>query len=360
LKKYILICCMAGCMIGVCIFVYFRQRNENYYDLIIVSGATPLAVAEKVPPEVSLTVDGFVKKDYRFSGSALNGFASTRIRTREFDVEGKFLGAYAYSGIPVFNILEGIAPEKPEGADFKQPLDMLVSFSSASGKRVHFSFNEILMTDDRSPVTLAYDRKQILPATEKVRETYQLNVFKEKLSGLRLVCPREPDVTRYLDDVVRITFSVLQAPDDLLPRRQKGKCISKAILCVSEGHTREAVLQTVTRQQNDRWVKIGHGHGYEEVARAEGYDLRSFLTINFPGIHPSDFFLFVGCDGYRALFSGREIFFTEDGSAMMIVQSVNGTPPPEGLKLAPTADYFADRAMWGLSYVVRLDALGRD
>jgi hypothetical protein len=344
-------------MIGLGIFVYFRQQNENYYDLIIVSGATPSAVAEKVPAEISLTIDGLVKKDFRFSGSALNGFASTRIRTREFDANGKFLGAYAYIGIPVFNILEGIAPEKPEGADFKQPLDMIVSFSSASGDKVHFSFNELLMTDDKHPVTLAYERKQLLPTTEKVRETYTLNVFKEPLSGLRLICPREPDITRYLDDVVKITFSVPPAPDDLLPRRQKEKCFSKAILCLNEGHTREANLQNVSPNRNDLWVNIGHGHGYEAVSRVEGYDLRSFLGINFPGIRVSDFFLFVGCDGYRVLFSGREIFLTEDGNAMMIVRNINGSPPPEGFKLAPTADYFADRAMWGLSYVVRLNAL---
>lgn len=67
-----------------------------------------------------------------------------------------------------------------------------------------------------------------------------------------------------------------------------------------------------------------------------------------------DFFLFVACDGYRALFSGREIFTTPDGEAMLIVDRLNGDTPTEGMMLAPTADYFSDRAMWGLAHVVRI------
>jgi hypothetical protein len=49
-----------------------------------VSDAIPLAIARDVPEGVSLTVDGLVKKEYRFSPSALNGFATMRIRTKEF------------------------------------------------------------------------------------------------------------------------------------------------------------------------------------------------------------------------------------------------------------------------------------
>jgi hypothetical protein len=65
--KIIVIMIMA---IGVVAFLYLRQQNENYYDLLIVSGATPLAVAEKVPETFSLTVNGLVKKEYVFGFGA--------------------------------------------------------------------------------------------------------------------------------------------------------------------------------------------------------------------------------------------------------------------------------------------------
>ena len=342
-------------VLGVFVFLYARKQNENYYDLLIVSGATPLAVAEKVPEAFSLTVNGLVKKEYVFSGSALNGFATTRIRTREFSPDGKFLGAYAYLGIPVYNILEGISPKKPDNAVFNQPLDILVTFTSISGGEVHFSFNELLMTDDSRPVTLAYMRKQVLPTTEAVQENYTFNLFRDNLLGLKVICPGEPDTSRYLENVVAVTFTTLPTPDDLLPPRTKGKkCTGESILCIENRETKTANFKDVSAAEKDHWVRIGHGHGFEDVAGVTGYDLRSFLTTNFRGAGKTDFFLFVACDGYRCLFSGREIFETDDGKEMIIAETINGRPAPQGFRLAPTSDFFADRSMWGLSHVVRI------
>lgn len=342
-------------LIGILIFFYFRQQKENYYDLLLVSGATPLAIAEKVPEAYSLTVNGLVKKECAFSGSALNGFATTRIRTREFSPDGKFLGAYVYLGIPMYNILEGIAPQKPENAVFNQPLDILVTFSSASGEKVSFSYNELLMTDDTYPVTLAYKRKQVLPTTEAVRENYAFNVYQDRLSGLKIISPREPDTARYLDNVVTVTFTTLPVPDELLPVRTKGKkCTSHSILCIDNGGSKEGIFQGVDFVEKNHWVRIGHGHGFEDVASVSGYDLRSFLTVNFPDTDSADYFLFVACDGYRCLFSGREIFKTSDGGSMIIATTINGKTPPEGFRLAPTADFFSDRSMWGLSYIIHI------
>ncbi len=343
-------------LISLIVLVYYRQTRKDYYDYLTISGATPLAVAEKVPLDLSLTIDGMVKKKYLFSGSALNALATTRIRTREFSPRGNFSGAYIYLGIPVFNILEGIAPEKPAGSPFDSPLDILVTFSSASGKKVRFSYNEIIMADDRHPVTLAFNRKQVLPTNEKARERYQANLFTNDIKGFRLICPREPDTARYLDEVVKITYSVPQVPDSLLPVRKKGnRCKGKIITCIQSMTPRPATFQNVQHIVVKNWLRIGHGHGYDDISRADGYDLKSFLASNFPSCKPKDFFLFVACDGYRCLFSGREIFKTGDGDKMLIIKSLNGKSPPEGYMLGPTADFFSDRAMWGLSYVVKVN-----
>lgn len=352
MKKNIII----GLLVVLAIFIYIRQENKNYYDMInAVSGATPLAIARDIPDGVSLTIDGLVKQEYRFTASALNGFASTRIRTKEFSSDGKFLGAYAYAGIPVFNILEGIAPEKKADAVFKQPLDILVRFISASGKSVGFTFNEVIMADDSLPVTLAYYRAPVKPTSDNVKDTYNKNIFTEPLTGLRLIAPGEPDTTRYLDDVVKITYTTLPAPDDLLPARKKGtNCASSAITCIDRENKYQADFENVSRMCTDNWVLIGHGHGYEENVNAEGFQLRSFLRANFKDISPDDYFLFVACDGYRCLFSYREIFAVEKGKDIMIVDIVNEELPETGFRLAPTADFFTDRSMWGLAYAVKI------
>ena len=217
MKKYVIL----GLIVLVGVFVYVRQTNKDYYDLIIVSGATPLAISKKVNGSISLTITGLVKKEYVFNGNTLNGFAATRIRTREFSADGKYQGAYAYLGIPVFNILEGIAPQKPDDTNFNQPLDIMVTFISSSGKTATFSFNEIIMATDRHPITLAYDRQPLAPTSEEALKTYGYNIHQRNLNGLRLICPKEPDITRFLDDVVQISYSVLPTPDATVTEAKK-------------------------------------------------------------------------------------------------------------------------------------------
>lgn len=343
-------------LIILTIFIYFRQEDKNYYDMInAVSGATPLAIERNVPDGVSLTIDGLVKQEYRFTASALNGFASTRVRTKEFSPEGKFFGAYAYTGIPVFNILEGIAPEKEAGAVFNQPLDILVKLISASGESMGFTFNELIMADDSLPVTLAYHREPIKPTSDNVKDSYDKNIYIEPLAGLRLIVPGEPDVSRYLDDIVKITYTTLPAPDDLLPAREKGtKCVSTSITCIDGEKTYKATFENIMRIYKKDWVLIGHGHGYEKNVNAEGFELRSFLEVNFKDISTDDYFLFVACDGYRCLFSWSEIFANKKGKDIMIADKINGDLPDTGYRLAPTADFFTDRSMWALVYVVRI------
>ena len=337
------------------VFLYYRQTHKDYYDYLTMSGATPLAVARRVPATIQLTIDGLVKKEYHFSGDALNALATTRIRTREISPTGDFMGAYIHVGIPVFNILEGIAPQKPTGAFFDQPLDILVTFHSAGGEKACFSFNELIMTGDCQPVTLAFSRQPVMPTNEKVRDSYTGNPFMDELTGLRLICPKEPDTSRYLDDVVRISYDTIPVDERALaPRRKKFACHSGSLTCMDGSRQWPGELESIDRAANNNWIRIGHGHGYDETASAEGVDLRGFLTVNFDGAGPDDFFLFVACDGYRALFSGREIFATPEGRSMMIADRLNGKAPAEGLMLAPTADYFSDRAMWGLAQVVRI------
>ena len=352
MKRSILI----GILIIACIFIWFRQKNKNYYDLInAVSGATPLAVAADVPDDFSLTVNGLTKQEYRFTSSALNGFASTRIRTLEISGDGEFVGAYVYNGIPVFNILEGIAPEKPEPVLFDQPVDMVVTFSSDSGRSVRFSYNEIIMVDDSLPVTLAYQRRPIEPTTEKVRETYDKNRFTKPLDSLRLITPKDPDNSRYLDHVTTITLSMPDVPDKMLPPRvKKSKCTSHSIFCIDNNAIRPASFENINRIRKEPWVMISHGHGYDRTVSVEGFDLRSFLTENFTDIKDSDFFLFAACDGYRSLYSAYEIFRNVNGASMMIADTVNDQPSQNGFRLALTADFFTDRSMWGVSHVLRL------
>jgi len=326
--------------------------NDN--KIMAVTGATPKALVEQAPSGIRLLVNGQVKQDYLFSGDTLNALASTRIRTREVSSDGQFLGAYVYTGIPVLHILEGIQPVKSKDAAFDRPLDMVVMFTSTMGESVTFSYGEIIFMDDSLPVTLVFDRKEVLPT--KNPEKYRKNRFKQNISGLRLISPKDPDTSRYLDDVKTITLLEPTVTYENLPKMKKGlPCRSGSITCIWEGKSYQGSFKDVPRQTKNNWIRVGHGRGYKGVFSVKGYTLHAFLKKNFPYCQTNHYFLFVGCDGYRCLFSGREIFDIDEGESILISDEMNGKAVRGGLMLAPVEDYFIDRAVWGLSHIVVLD-----
>lgn len=322
------------------------------------SGATPLALSREVPQGLSLKIDGDVKQEYRLTSRSFRLLAPMRIRTPEVNSSGEIVGTYIYTGIPVLYILEGVVPKKEANAAFDRPLDMMVTFSSTGGQSSSFSYGELTMSDDAMPVTLAYHREPLLPT--KNPESYTGNLYRDNIAGLRLICPREPDTKRWLDDVVRMTLTVPGTPDHLLPRQKKGsECTSTALTCVEDEREWPASIEDVPLISVSRWFRIGHGRGVKasRPSSASGYSLPDFLTRNFPPCTPDDFFLFVGCDGYRALFSGREIFCTGAGSRLLLLTTLDGQAPKKGFTVGAVSDFFVDRCVWGLSHIVRLRSL---
>ncbi len=341
-------------LIGV---IWYYRHEKDYVSIMAVTGATPLALKESAPSDFSFKVEGLVKKTYEFDSDAINAFASTRIRTREVSPDGKFLGTYIYTGVPVYNILEGIAPQKPKTYPFDRPLDMVVTFISKDGNRTHFSYGEITMVDDRHQLTLAYDRKELKPHEEKKDKPYDKNVFRGNIKGLKLISPRDADTARYLDNVVSIKLEVLETPDALLPKMKKVKNpVIKSIKCIKGKSVKTASFAGVKKQAAENWIRTGHGRGYKGISTATGYNLRDFLKKNFPGCNKNNYFMFIACDGYRTLFSGREIFSNEDGESYMLATQLDNKKASGNYMLAPIDDFFVDRDVWGLSHILILDA----
>ncbi len=330
--------------------------SKNKLEIMAVTGATPKAVDVDVPGGFNLVVDGLVKRTYAFTTEALNAFPSTWFRTREVSPSGEFLGTYAYTGIPLYGIMDGVAPEKPKTAAFDRPLDMLVTFTSSDGKKAVFSYGELAMADDSLPVVLAYNRQEVLPTEGKTVKEYKHNRYKENLKGLRLIATADPDNARYLDNVVKITFSDPAVSATGLPAMKKGaKCSSTGLTGHWKGKAVPVNTAGIARLKIDRWVRTGHGRGYKTTSSAEGVSLRELLKKNFPGCGEKEFYLFIACDGYRAIFSGREIFRHEAGRSIMVIDRIDGKASPNGPMLGPVKDYFVDRDVWGLSHIVVLD-----
>ncbi len=355
-KKQVLLTAAITAFVCIIAFSCYNSK-KNHVQIMAVTGATPLAVKSDVKQGMSLEVSGYTERVYKFGASALNAFAPVYIRVKEVSPAGDFEGAYRYSGIPVLHILEGIAPKKSENAPFERPLDMVVTFISATGKQSHFSYGELALSDDNNPVVLAYQRNELVP-TKESQEPYNWNIHKDDISGLRLVCPGETDTSRYLDNVVKVVLREIEVDNSILPVVQKGaKCSSHSVKIVEGSKVSSLNTAGVKTASVSKLIRVGHGQGYKGIANAKGYSFISIVQNNFPGADLENYFLVTGCDGYRALFSAREIFTTEAGEAMMLITDVDGKKNATGLSMGPVKDYYLDREIWGMTHIVKIDSI---
>lgn len=351
-RKFIFIAIILGALTFFLIRDIYKHRD--FIDAF--SGATPQALEIETPRGLQLTVDGRVKHPYIFTSSSLNLLAKTRIRTCELSPEGNFMGTYIHIGIPLLHILEGVAPVKNKTDAFDRPLDLIIRLTGADGKSADFSYGELTMCTDALPPTLAYYREPLLPSKDP--GTYQRNRYKEPLTGLRLICPRDKTTGRYLDNVTHMTLFLPSTPDSQLPKMEKNKkCRSESLLCVTDALPPSPIrLEGATVQIITDWIRIGHGKGIRDdnAITATGYPLRPVLLKNFPGCTAEDFFLFIGCDGYRAIFSGHEIFNTPQGEALFLLDSMKNQLLENGFCLGSLSDFFVDRNVQGISRLVRI------
>lgn len=338
-------------ILALVVYITFTHLGNNPQNIIAVTGATPKAIVAPIPDNITLTVKGCTTKVYTFNNRELEALASSYLFTREISDEGTYLGAYRYHGIPIINILDGIKIKKPADAAFDGPHDIIVQFKSRKGKISKCSYGELVMSKNMFNYILAYKREPIQPAKEG--DSYTKNLYKKDIKGLKLVIACDIDTTRYLDDVIEINLLLPNYDDSLLPETKKGKsCLATRVVCISQGKPHTADFLHVQPQAVSNWIQVGHGRGYKGISNAKGFNLKYFLVKNFSPIPHDAWFLFVGCDGYRCVFSYQEIFEHDSGNKLLIATHINGKPAQGNYMLASTDDFFVDRCVWGLSHIL--------
>jgi len=338
-------------VIAAIYIICMHYYRINPHDIIAITGATPKAITAPIPEGITLIINGCTPKAYEFNSDTLKAFVPTCLFTREINETKTYEGAYRYHGIPIINILDGIKIKKSADSAFDGPHDIIVQFKSRNGKISSCSYGELVMSGNMFNYILAYKREPIQPSKEG--DTYKKNMHKENIKGLRLVIASDADTSRYLDDVVEINLTEPNINSLALPKTEKGKqCTSNQIVCISHDARHLATFSNTKEQTVSQWVQVGHGRGYKGIVQADGYNLKSFLYNNFWHIPRNAWFMFVGCDGYRCIFSYREIFEQDTGDKLMIATQINKKPAPGNLMVASTGDFFVDRCVWGLSHII--------
>ncbi len=357
-KKYVF---LSGALAGALIvYVLFRVNGHKAVVFDGFTSATPVAVQQKVPADCRLNVSGQITREWSMKAGDFAALAQTRIRCVENDSTGRINGAYIYQGVPVIHILEGVAPVNHPDDPFDRPLDMLVVVKNEKEEKSWFSYGELTMCDDTNPVTLAYHRLELLPSKDP--EKYTKNSWHGPHQGLRLVAPRDWDTSRYIDTAERL---LLLRPDWPTPvgtptMKVPGKDAplpDQLTLAEGERITWQGRPDSLDlpRRSVQNWRRVGHGRGIksEVPEEAEGIGFIDMLKQVFPQMTREDAVMVVAIDGYRSVFSGREILEHPQGQEMLIQDR---TAQDQGWIIQVCGDFFVDRCVWGVSHIIRIPA----
>ena len=357
-RKYVF---LAGALVGaVAIYALFRIKGHRVVVFDGFTSATPVAVQQKVPADCRLMVSGQVTREWSMKASDFAALAQTRFRCVENDSTNRITGAYIYLGVPVIHILEGVAPVNRPEDPFDRPLDMLVLVQNGKGEKSWFSYGELTMCDDANPVTLAYHRLELLPSKDP--EKYTKNSWHGPHQGLRLVVPRDGDTSRYIDTAERLTLlrPRWHTPDGTPTMTVPGKgapmpdqlILAEGAKIIWQGAPNSLDLPSRTVPN---WRRVGHGRGIKSKTPeiAVGIGFVDLIKQLFPQMTREDAIMVVAIDGYRSLFSGREILEHTQGAEILVQDK---TQQKHGWTIQVCGDFFVDRCIWGVSHIIRIPA----
>lgn len=351
---------LSGAFSGAAIFFLLTQTGAVTAEKPDgFSSATPVAVNKAVPQEINLLITGQVKRNWAMKSPDFAALAQTRLRCIENTPDGTITGAYIYQGVPLLHILEGVMPQNRPDDPFDRPLDMVVAAENPQGGNSWFSYGELTMCSDDRPVIAAFHREELLPSKDP--EEYRRNSWHGPHRGLRLVSSRDRDNSRHIDGLSEMALlrPKWPTPQGTPTMKIPGKDapLPNELTFADGANTlwtgRPDSLDLPWVQIED-WRRIGHGRGLksQKPEQLSGYRFSDFLQKMFSQVSREDAFLVVAIDGYRVLFSGREVFEHDEGRGLLLQDAA---AEGQGWSIQASGDFFVDRCVWGLSHIIRID-----
>lgn len=296
---------------------------------------------------------------------------------------GDYRATLEVEGVALSAALEKAEVKKKTDDGFSRPLDLYIVVSGRSGQRALFSWGELFARADAGPLLVPRLRLRVPSHHEAIDETvYPAGLLpfdapgRQKLdlkscspchggpkppkldvpAGWCLVTPEDGFGGRFVEDVIEIRVEQVGIAVGI--DKETGKKLSEKGFVGApafvglDGKAHEVGpdrLAAVPRRKAAD-ATIGMGRGYHGTKRWEGVDLGDALRAVLP-VGPAERDLWVlvtALDGYRALYSGSEVFTPRRGEGVLLVdrEDDKALGPGSGrLKSLATGDFFIDRAV---------------
>jgi hypothetical protein len=351
---------------------------------MLAFGMTLLAVAAlaQAPAQAQMAplapvVKGCVAKE---GPAELGGMPTVHRFAKLAGPGGAYRATVEVEGVALHDVLQQAQVKKKVDDGFGRPLDTLVVVRGRSGQVALFSWGELFARNEGGPLLAASLRLRIPSHHDEIEaKTYDRGFLdvaaRERLDlkscqachagpepprlevpkGWCLVAPEEGFGGRFVEDVTEI--SVQQVGISVVADKESGKkpdpnaFVAAPTVVGLDGKSVPAgpeQLGALPRRTFSDAV-VGMGRGYRGRHRVEGIDLAAALApvVGSAGVDARMVWVLVTAqDGYRALYSGSEVFTPRRGEGVLLVESEDGKPlgPGNGrYKSLPTGDFFADR-----------------
>ena len=319
--------------------------------------------AAKSPGNVSIT--GLVRQPLRLGLRDIKAFGSVTVRRVDHRAEG-FFGDFEFRGVPLTTLISMAGPRK-ESSSFMRPTDLAIVVQNESGKRVLFSYGELLFRAP-SDVVLAFDAEPMIPkrscdSCHKDRSDHNWrSVLSRKQVFPRLIAGRDLDAERSLEGVTNIEVVELFSPAPQ-PKSKSQLTISEAIE-IRDGNTGIAAARSLNSypRHEVHALEVGDAMGYHGEIRCEGAFLTDVLTASKAPSGPDVGYVIAAADGFRATISSAELFSTVQPPPILIVDRCNGRALGDqgNFKLIVANDTIAERWVKSVATVNVVRAAPRD
>jgi hypothetical protein len=321
-------------------------------------------------------IKGAVSKPGAIDAKAVQGLNKYKRLVKIADSKGNFLGSLELSGYALKDVLERREIKKQDDG-FNKLLDLYVTAKGQDGKSVVFSYGETFLASDEG-MLLADSVKMVLPTHHppleagkndptiisdiKKRNSINLNgcischdgEAYSKLyfpKGWLLVAAQDGFAGRFVENLAEI--NIAQVGIEVKDTRSSGgreSIIESPLILGLDGKSHEFsqdAFQKLPRLSVSD-AGVGIGKGYRGTSTWEGVALKGLLQSLMPtGVNPKNTYVLVtGADGYRATFSGTEVFNDSDEKCVLLIDIKDGKPLGKGsgrYTVIQRADFFVDR-----------------
>jgi hypothetical protein len=290
----------------------------------------------RVFPLNTILVDGEVENP----GPVDRGALPVRSRpVKEVTLEGgkpAFKGAFYYSGIALYDILDGKKVKKSADNNFSPFVDLYVVVQNDRGEQAAFSWGEIYYSRDNFAILLSKRVQAVNPS--------KMAVTKWPLpTSPRLVCANDLWNARFLTNPTKITVRSFRGTF-ASPKPTSIYSPEIAVVAGSKSFNVREIASSMEKRTYDN-VGYGHGMGYKGIEEVKGILLKDILAANLK-LLPEDLRQGIAVvsakDGYRCVFSLSEIANRNDNLDFLLVDDKDSKQDGR-FSLFAAPDFFVDR-----------------